>query len=74
MKVNQVFLWDGYMSQLSTRVKFKTVKQAMGQHRHNDQSKVSSYCTPDRIGIDIEKHILKYQGDFKGSGDTPKSS
>ncbi|ORU92859.1 MAG: hypothetical protein A6F70_03925 [Cycloclasticus sp. symbiont of Bathymodiolus heckerae] len=39
------------MGQLSTRIKFKTVKQAMGQHRHNDRSKVPSYSDPSRIGM-----------------------
>ncbi len=69
MKVNQVFLWDGNMGQLSARVMFKTLKQAVGQHHHNDRSKVPSYCDPERIGLNKTLKAFPTETYKKRNGD-----
>jgi len=69
MKVNQFFLWDGNMGQLSARVMFKTLKQAVGQHHHNDRSKVPSYCDPERIGMNRTLKAFPTETYTKRNGD-----
>jgi len=57
------------MATLSMRVKFKTTRQAMGQHRHNDRSKVPSYCDPDRIKLNKTLKAFPTETYTKRNGD-----
>ncbi len=57
------------MATLSVRVKFKTVRQATGQHQHNDRTKVPSYSDPSLIGMNKTLKAFPTETYTKRNGD-----